>query len=62
MVRLDEGPVVASMITDIEPGDAKVGMRVEMVTRRIRSSGDEDPIAYGYKFRPSQSNQSNESS
>jgi uncharacterized OB-fold protein len=57
MVRLDEGPVVAAMITDIDPGEARDGMRVEMVTRRIRSSGEEAPIAYGYKFQPSQTDE-----
>ncbi len=52
LVRLVEGPIVAAMITDIEPDKVAVGMRVEMVTRRICSSGADDPIVYGYKFRP----------
>jgi hypothetical protein len=57
LVRLDEGPVVASMITDVEPQEAKAGMSVEMVTRRIRSCGEDDPIVYGYKFRQRQCNE-----
>jgi uncharacterized OB-fold protein len=27
-------------------------MPVEMVTRRLRTDGDEGVIQYGYKFRP----------
>jgi len=31
----------------------KIGMPVEMVTRRIRQDGDErGMLIYGYKFRP----------
>jgi uncharacterized OB-fold protein len=29
-----------------------IGMRVEMVTRKLREDGDEGQIIYGYKFRP----------
>lgn len=52
LVRLEEGPVVAAMLTDIEPGDAVVGMSVSMVTRRIIADGSDGPIVYGYKFSP----------
>jgi uncharacterized OB-fold protein len=52
LVRLDEGPVVAAMLTDLEPGDAVVGMSVSMVTRRIIADGSDGPIVYGYKFSP----------
>ena len=50
LIRLDEGPVVAAMIADVDPGQAKSGMRARMVTRRIWTDGDEGPIVYGYKF------------
>jgi uncharacterized OB-fold protein len=31
----------------------EIGMPVEMVTRRLRSDGDErEVLVYGYKFRP----------
>lgn len=52
LIELDEGPVVSAMITDIDPEEVKVGMRVEMVTRRIRCDGADSPILYGYKFAP----------
>ena len=52
LVKLDEGPVVAAMVTDIDPKDVQVGMRVEMVTRRIRCDCADNPIHYGYKFAP----------
>jgi uncharacterized OB-fold protein len=54
LVRLEEGPMVTAQITDIEDGsDAiKIGMPVEMVTRKLRSDGERGTIIYGYKFRP----------
>ena len=52
LIQLDEGPVVATMITDSNPEDVTVGMRVTMVTRRIRCDDDDSPILYGYKFAP----------
>lgn len=52
LVRLEEGPVVAAMLTDLEPEDAAVGMAVSMVTRRIIADGNDGPIVYGYKFSP----------
>jgi hypothetical protein len=30
----------------------KIGMPVEMVTRKLREDGAEGQIIYGYKFRP----------
>ncbi len=55
LIALDEGPVIPAMITDIDPEDAQVGMRVEMVTRRIRCDSEDSPILYGYKFAPKES-------
>lgn len=51
LVRLDEGPLVTAQLTDVEPSEAYIGMRVEMVTRKIREVGEEGLIVYGYKFR-----------
>jgi uncharacterized OB-fold protein len=51
LVRLDEGPLVTAQLTDVEPGEAYIGMRVEMVTRKMREVGEEGLIVYGYKFR-----------
>ena len=52
LVRLDEGPMVTAQLTDIDLKEIKIGMRVEMVTRKLREDGDEGQIIYGYKFRP----------
>jgi hypothetical protein len=52
MVRLEEGPMVTAQLTDIDADDVTIGMPVEMVTRRMQSSGEEGAIIYGYKFRP----------
>lgn len=52
LVQLDEGPMVTAQLTDVDPDDVAIGMRVEMVTRKLREDGDEGQIIYGYKFRP----------
>ncbi len=52
LVKLEEGPVITAQLTDVDPEDIKIGMPVEMVTRRLREEGDEGLILYGYKFRP----------
>lgn len=53
LVKLEEGPVVTAQLTDLGDKPVKIGMPVEMVTRRIRSDGDErGMLVYGYKFRP----------
>jgi hypothetical protein len=53
LVKLEEGPVVTAQLTDLGEDAVKIGMPVEMVTRRIREDGNERGIlVYGYKFRP----------
>ena len=52
IIQLDEGPMVTAQLTDVNYGDVTIGMRVEMVTRKIREEGTEGQIIYGYKFRP----------
>ncbi|MCC6148566.1 MAG: Zn-ribbon domain-containing OB-fold protein [Anaerolineaceae bacterium] len=53
LVKLEEGPVVTAQLTDLGSTGVEIGMPVEMVTRRIRSDGDErGMLIYGYKFRP----------
>jgi uncharacterized OB-fold protein len=56
MIKLDEGPMVTAQLTDLDSAP-EMGMRVEMVTRRLRSEGSEGMILYGYKFRPILTNQ-----
>ena len=53
LVKLAEGPVVTAQLTDLGDEKVKIGMPVEMVTRKLRSDGDErGMLVYGYKFRP----------
>jgi scaffold protein (connect acetoacetyl-CoA thiolase and HMG-CoA synthase) len=55
IVKLDEGPMVEAQLTDANPGELKIGQRVEMVTRKLREHGKEGMVVYGYKFRPTAS-------
>ncbi len=52
MIRLDEGPLVEAQLTDANAEHLRVGLRVEMVTRKLRAEGEAGLIIYGYKFRP----------
>ena len=52
MIKLDEGPMVEAQLTDLNPDELEVGLRVEMVTRKLREDGEAGLIIYGYKFRP----------
>jgi scaffold protein (connect acetoacetyl-CoA thiolase and HMG-CoA synthase) len=53
LVKLEEGPIITAQLTDLGESQVKIGMPVEMVTRRLRQDGDErGMIVYGYKFRP----------
>jgi uncharacterized OB-fold protein len=53
LIKLEEGPLVTAQLTDVDADSVKIGMPVEMVTRRLREDGHEGLIVYGYKFRPS---------
>ena len=52
IIKLDEGPMITAQLTDLD-GPVEIGMRVEMVTRKLRSEGAQGMILYGYKFRKS---------
>jgi uncharacterized OB-fold protein len=53
MVKLEEGPLVTAQLTDLDETPVEIGAPVEMVTRRLRTDGDDRGIlVYGYKFRP----------
>jgi uncharacterized OB-fold protein len=53
LVKLEEGPLVTAQLTDIADQEVEIGTPVEMVTRKLRSDGDERGLlVYGYKFRP----------
>jgi len=51
LVQLDEGPMVTAQLTDVD-GPVEIGMRVEMVIRKLRTDGSRGIIVYGPKFRP----------
>ena len=53
IIKLKEGPMITAQLTDLGEQPVEIGMPVEMVTRKIRSDGDErGMLVYGYKFRP----------
>jgi hypothetical protein len=53
LIKLEEGPIVTAQLTDLGEEQVEIGMPVEMVTRKLRSDGDErGMLVYGYKFRP----------
>lgn len=52
LIKLDEGPMVTAQLTDVAAEQVRIGLRVEMVTRKLREDGAEGQIIYGYKFRP----------
>jgi uncharacterized OB-fold protein len=53
LVKLEEGPLITAQLTDIGEELVDIGTPLEMVTRRMKSDGDErGMIIYGYKFRP----------
>jgi uncharacterized OB-fold protein len=58
LIKLEEGPVVTAQLTDLGDQPVQIGMPVEMVTRKLRSDGDERGLlVYGYKFRPTELHQ-----
>lgn len=52
LVRLAEGPLVTAQLTDCAEADLAIGQAVEMVTRRLKDTGPDGVLVYGYKFRP----------
>ena len=51
LVKLEEGPIVTAQLTDVDVDEVRIGMPVEMVTRKLREDGEDGLIVYGYKFR-----------
>ena len=52
LVKLKEGPMITAQLTDVDIDQVEIGMKVEMVTRKMSVEGTEGMIVYGYKFRP----------
>lgn len=57
IVKLDEGPLVTAQMADVDNGKVEIGQRVEMVTRKLKEDGERGVLVYGYKFRPSWSDE-----
>lgn len=52
LIKLDEGPMVTAGLTDFGDEKPEIGMKVEMVTRRLKADGERGILIHGYKFRP----------
>lgn len=52
IVKLEDGTMITSQITDVETEEVKVGMKVEAVFRKVVEDGDSGIIQYAVKFRP----------
>ena len=52
LIKLAEGPMITTQLTDCEAEQVAIDMPVQMVTRRLRDLGQDGLIVYGYKFRP----------
>ncbi|MDP8238972.1 MAG: Zn-ribbon domain-containing OB-fold protein [Candidatus Hatepunaea meridiana] len=52
IIELDGGGRITSQIVDVDPSKVKIGMRVKVEFRRIRTEGDEGLLCYGYKVVP----------
>ncbi|MFQ5887114.1 MAG: Zn-ribbon domain-containing OB-fold protein [Candidatus Hydrothermarchaeales archaeon] len=55
IVELKDGPKLTTQVVDCEADEIRIGMPVEGVFRKIRESGKDGPIYYGFKFRPARS-------
>jgi uncharacterized protein len=52
LVRTVEGPVLTGQVVDIEPSEARIGLKVKATFRKLREEGKAGVIHYGYKFAP----------
>ena len=52
IIELDDGARLTSQIVDVNPDDVKIGMRVKVEFRKIRTEGSEGLLCYGYKVVP----------
>lgn len=52
LIKLAEGPLLTAQLTDVDEADVRIGMPVEMVTRKLKEEGENGMVVYGYKFRP----------
>ncbi len=52
LVELENKEKIYGQLADYEDVDLKIGRKVISILRKVRSSTDEEVIAYGVKFKP----------
>ena len=52
IIELDDGARITAQIADVDPETVKIGMRVKVEFRKLRTEGDEGLLCYGYKVVP----------
>ncbi len=52
IIELDGGGRITTQIVDVDPFEVKIGMRVKVEFRKIRTEGSEGLLCYGYKVVP----------
>ena len=52
IIELDDGARITSQIVDVDPANVKIGMRIKVEFRKIRTEGSEGLLCYGYKVVP----------
>ena len=52
IIETDDGARFTSQIVDVDPSEVRIGMRVRVEFRKIRTEGDEGLLCYGYKVVP----------
>jgi scaffold protein (connect acetoacetyl-CoA thiolase and HMG-CoA synthase) len=52
IIEMDDGPRLTAQIADWREDELKVGQRVRLEFRKVRTDGEAGPIHYGYKAVP----------
>ncbi len=49
IVELNDGVRITTQITDVDPGDLRIGQKVRLVFRKVQEDGKAGILCYGYK-------------
>ncbi len=52
IIELDDGARITAQIVDVDLSEIKIGMRVKIEFRKLRTEGNEGLLCYGYKVVP----------
>lgn len=55
IVKTPEGPQLTGQVVDVDPSEARIGLKVRATFRKLREEGKAGVIHYGYKFMPVES-------